>query len=93
MGLREKIAQEIVEVELFHTYVIGKNGERIPRYVIEGYDREKIEAEGSAWIVYVYDCMRDFYERHKEEIEREVDEVLKAAWREGDYNIGDGING
>ena len=37
MGIREKIAQEIVEIELFHTYQII-NGKKIPTYVVEGYD-------------------------------------------------------
>jgi len=82
MGIRERIAQEIVETELFHTYQIH-DGKRIPTYVVEGYDREKIESEGSIWIVYVYNCMRDYYERHKERIEREVDEILIKALVEG----------
>ena len=81
MNIREKIREEIVEKELFHTYVVGKNGEKIPRYVAEGYDREKIEAEGSIWIMYVWDCMRDYYEKNKERIEREIDEILRAEIR------------
>ena len=82
MKIRERIAQEIVEMELFHTY-IKRNGEKSPMYEELGYDKEKIEAEGSAWIVYVYDCMRDYYERNKERIEREVDEILIEALVEG----------
>ena len=82
MGIREKIAQEIVEIELFHTYQV-RDGEKIPTYVVEGYDREKIESEGSTWIVYVYACMRDYYERHKERIEAQVDEILMEALMEG----------
>ena len=81
MNIRDKIREEIVEIELFHTYVIGKNGEKIPRYVAEGYDREKIETEGSMWIMYVWDCMRDYYEKNKERIEREIDEILRAEIR------------
>ena len=84
MNIREKIREEIVEKELFHTYVVGKNGEKIPRYVAEGYDREKIEAEGSIWIMYVWDCMRDYYEKNKERIEREIDEILRAEIRGDD---------
>jgi len=82
MGIRERIAQEIVETELFHTYRMH-NGEKIPTYIAEGYDKEKIESEGSTWIVYVYACMQDYYERHKERIEREVDEILIEALVEG----------
>ena len=82
MGIRERIAREIVEIELFHTHIV-KDGKKIPTYVAEGYDREKIESEGSTWIVYVYDCMRDYYERHKERIEREVDQILMEALMEG----------
>ena len=44
MGIRERIAQEIVETELFHTYRMH-NGEKIPTYIAEGYDKEKIESE------------------------------------------------
>ena len=81
MNIREKIREKIVEMELFHTYVIGKDGEKIPRYVAEGYEREKIEAEGSIWIMYMWDCMRDYYEKNKERIEREIDEILRAEIR------------
>ena len=81
MNIRDRIREEIIEMELFHTYVLGRDGEKIPRYVVEGYDREKIEAEGSMWIVYVWDCMRDYYEKNKERIEREIDEILRAEIR------------
>ena len=82
MKIRERITQEIVERDLFHTYV-EKNAEKLPTYEELGYDKEKIETEGSVWIVYVYDCMRDYYERNKERIEREVDEILIEALVEG----------
>jgi len=81
MNIRDRIREEIVEIELFHTYIMGRDGEKIPRYVAEGYDREKIEAEGSIWIMYVWDCMRDYYEKNKERIERNIDEILKAEIR------------
>jgi len=84
MNIRDRIREKIVEMELFHTYVLGRDGEKIPRYVVEGYDREKIEAEGSMWIVYVWDCMRDYYEKNKERIEREIDEILRAEIRGDD---------
>ena len=81
MNIRDRIREEIVEIELFHTYIMGRDGEKIPRYVAEGYDKEKIEAEGSIWIMYVWDCMRDYYEKNKERIEREIDEILRAEIR------------
>ena len=84
MNIRDRIREEIVEMELFHTYVIGKDGEKMPRYVAEGYDREKVEAEGSIWIMYVWGCMRDYYEKNKERIEREIDEILRAEIRGDD---------
>jgi hypothetical protein len=80
MDLRERIAQEIVELELFHTHQI-EEGKRIPTYVVEGFDREKVEAEGSIWIVYVYDCIREYYQRHRERIEEEINEILREALR------------
>lgn len=83
MDLREKIAQEIVELELFHTYVEEGN-KRIQTYVAEGYDKEKIEAEGSIWIVYVYDCIREYYQRHQERIEELINEILREALRRGE---------
>ena len=78
MNIRDRIREEIVEIELFHTYIMGRDGEKIPRYVAEGYDKEKIEAEGSIWIMYVWDCMRDYYEKNKERIEKDIDEILRA---------------
>jgi len=81
MNIRDRIREEIIGMELFHTYVIGKDGEKMPRYVAEGYDREKVEAEGSIWIMYVWNCMRDYYEKNKERIEREIDEILRAEIR------------
>ena len=81
MNIRDRIREEIIEKELFYTYVMGRDEEKIPRYVVEGYDREKIEAEGSMWIVYVWDCMRDYYEKNKERIEQEIDEILRAEIR------------
>jgi len=81
MNIRDRIREEIIEMELFHTYIMGRDGEKTPRYVAEGYDREKIEAEGSTWIMYVWDCMRDYYEKNKKRIEREIDEILRAEIR------------
>lgn len=78
MSLRRRIAQGLVELELFHTHRVLE-GEKIPTYVAEGFDKEKIEAEGSIYVVYVHDCMNEYYQRHKERIEKEVDEVLRGA--------------
>jgi hypothetical protein len=83
MDIRGRIAQEIVELELFHTYM-EEEGTKIPTYVAEGFDREKLEAEGSIWIVYVYDCMREYYQRHRERIEEQTNEILREALRRGD---------
>jgi hypothetical protein len=83
MDLRERIAQEIVELELFHSYM-EEEGKRIPTYIVEGFDREKVEAEGSIWIVYVYDCMREYYQRHRERIEEQTNEILREALRRGE---------
>lgn len=77
-GLRSRIAQEIVESELFHTHRVVE-GEKIPTYVAEGFDKEKIEAEGSIYVVYVYDCMNKYYQRHKERIEGAVNDILREA--------------
>lgn len=82
MDLRSRIAQELVELELFHTYRIVE-GKTLPTYVDEGFDKEKIEAEGSIWAVYVQDCISVYYQRHKERIEEVVDDILKSALRRG----------
>jgi len=82
MDLRSRIAQEIVELELFHTYRIVED-KVLPTYVDEGFDKEKIEAEGSIYVVYVQDCMSVYYQRHKEWIEEAVDNILKSALRRG----------
>ena len=74
--LREDIIEKVVELELFHTHTTI-HGKGIPTYVLEGFDKERIEAEGSTHIVYVYDCVRQYYLRHKEDIENSVD---KALW-------------
>jgi len=78
MNIRDKIRGEIIEKELFHTYVTGKDGKKILRYIAEGYDRERIEAEGSMWI---WNCMRNYYKKNKKRIERNIDEILRAEIR------------
>ena len=82
MDLRDRIAQEIVELELFHTYRIEES-KTIPTYVSEGFDKEKIEAEGSIWVVYVYDCIREYHQRHRERIEEAVNNILREALNRG----------
>jgi hypothetical protein len=76
-NIREQVIEEIVNMDLFHTYQIIK-GEKVPTYVIEGYDKEKMEAEGSIWIVYVYWAMSDYYQKHKDEIDKEANRILRA---------------
>jgi len=79
MSIRDKVREEVVDMELFHTYTLDKNEQKIYRYEMEGYDKEKIETEGSSRIVYVMDCRNDYYNKHKKEIEETVDEILRNA--------------
>jgi len=78
MELRERIIGEIVEEELLYVKV-EHNGSLKPMYEVEGFDKEKFEAEGSEWIVYVLDCMSMYYQKYKERIEDRVDEILREA--------------
>lgn len=78
MNIREQILQECIEIELFNTYSIVDN-KKVPTYVLAGYDKEKIECEGSTWIVYVYDCMGDYYRKNKEYFDNWVNDCLKSA--------------
>lgn len=78
MTIRDRVTQEVVEIELFHTYQII-DGKRKYTYEIEGYDKAKIEAEGSTWIVYVMDCMREYYQKNKARIDKEVTRILRSA--------------
>lgn len=76
MDIRRKLAEEIVETELFYSKTTPGD---IPVYVAEGFDQEKMEAEGSNWIVYQYDAINEYYQRHKESIEETIDDILKDA--------------
>ena len=77
--IKESVIEEIVDIELFHTYTI-QNGKKINCYETEGFDKDKIEAEGSTWIVYVMDCMNEYYHRHKDRIDSEArDIILQSA--------------
>jgi len=78
MSIRNKVLEDLIELELFHTYQIIK-GKKVYTYELEGYDKEKIEAEGSTWIVYVYDCMNDYYNKNKEYFDNWVNECLLSA--------------
>ena len=75
MKIREEILEDLIELELFNTYCVV-NDEKVYTYEIEGYDKEKIESEGSIWIVYTYDCMNDYYSRNKDYFDEWVNEVL-----------------
>lgn len=79
MDIRRKLAQEIVETQLFYGTATPDD---IPVYVAEGFDQEKMEEEGSDWIVYRYDAMNEYYQRHKESIEETIDDILKEALSE-----------
>ena len=62
MNIRQQVLNDLIELELFHTYQII-NGTKKYTYEVEGYDKDKIESEGSIWIVYIYDCMREYYQK------------------------------
>ena len=78
MDIRETVLNDLVEMELFHTYQIV-NGKKVFTYELEGYDKEKIEAEGSTWIVYVYDCLNNYYQKNKKYFDKWVTEILRSA--------------
>lgn len=78
MSIREQVLNDLVEMELFHTYQII-NGKKVFTYEIEGYDKEKIEAEGSIWIVYVYDCLSEYYHKNKEYFDNWTTDVLRSS--------------
>lgn len=78
MNVRKKLVEEIVELELFNTKVETEDG-MVPMYVAEGFNKEMIEAEGSTYIVYIYDTMNKYYQKHRCRIEKQVDEILKNA--------------
>ena len=78
MNIREQVLQEHIEMELFHTYQII-DGKEVRTYELAGYDKEKIECEGSTWIVYVYDCMNDYYNKNKEHFDNWVNDSLSSA--------------
>ena len=75
MTIREQILSDLVRAELFYGYQIV-DGKKVPTYVAAGYDKEKIEAEGSIWMVYVYDCMADYYKKHKKHFHKLVEQIL-----------------
>ena len=72
---REQVLNDLVELELLHTYQMI-NGKKIYTYEFEGYDKDKFESEGSIWIVYIYDCMSEYYHKNKEYFDKWVNEVL-----------------
>lgn len=82
-SIRDQLKENAINLLLFNTHTFDKDENEIPTYVSEGYDREKIEAEGSTWIMYVYACMNDYYEKHKEEIDEMVNDELRNALKEG----------
>ena len=77
MNIREQVLNDLVELELFNTYQIIK-GKKKYTYEIAGYDKDKIESEGSTWIVYTYDCMNDYYNKNKEYFDEWVNDELRA---------------
>ena len=77
--IRYLIAVQIIERDLFNTYREEPDGTRVYLYEDEGFNKEKIESEGSAYYLYTRGCMNEYYVRHKEVIEDEIDEWLQAA--------------
>jgi len=69
MTLRDKLINEIIDNDF--TQMTKEDLES------QGYDSTKFEAEGSIWIVYIYDCMRNYYQKNKTEIDNRVNEILK----------------
>lgn len=79
-SIRGKILNDIVEIEFFHTYTIDKAGNRVYTYEAEyPNDKDKFEAEGSTWIVFIYDCLSEYYHRNKEHFDDAVDKILRKA--------------
>ncbi len=76
MKIKEQILNEIVPLELFHTYQLVNN-KKVYTYELEGYDKEKIESEGSIWIVYIYDCINEFYHKNKAYFDKCIIDILK----------------
>lgn len=89
MSIRDQIVEDIVSMELFNTYTI-MDGKKVPTYVYEGYDKEKIESEGSTWYVYKSACMSDYYHKYKTHIDDMVDAELRAALGERRKRNGKG---
>ena len=78
MSLRDKLVEEIVEQELFHTYTETEDGV-LSTYVAEGFDEEMMKAEGSGHFSYVHVAMGKYYQKYKSRINELVDEMLKEA--------------
>lgn len=75
MNIRDQVLNDLIELELFNTYQLIDN-KKVYIYEVEGYDKQKIESEGSTWIVYIYDCMREYYQKNKLYFDKWVNEVL-----------------
>lgn len=81
--LRNTILKDIIEMELFLGYTLDEKGNKVYTYESEWPDdKEKFETEGSTWIVFIYDCYNEYYQRNKERLEQEVNNVLKYALTE-----------
>ena len=76
-SIREKVLEDLIDFELWRTYTI-MDGKKVYTYEMEFPEyKEKLESEGSTWIVLKYDCMREYYQRNKERLDKEVSEILK----------------
>ena len=66
----QQAIQDIIEWD-FAGFTMGQIREM-------GYDYEKLTAEGSTWIVYVYDCFADYYQKNKARIDRLARQMVTA---------------
>ena len=69
MKIRDQIINDIVNMEF--------NNMNQEEFETLGYDYEKFSTEGSCWILYVWDCMADYYKKNKPRIDKEVNEILE----------------
>ena len=80
MKVREIVLNDIVSMEFFHTYTINSSGKKVYTYEAEyPADKEKFETEDSTWIVFIYDCLNEYYLKNKEYFDNVVNETLKLA--------------
>jgi hypothetical protein len=68
--------EDIIIFDLSEKYSNDGGKSTIYGYELAGYDKEKFESEGSTWIVYIYDCMNDYYHKNKKDIDKRARKML-----------------